>query len=300
MTCLSILLFATMLFGQGQDRGIITGLVTDKSGAAVPGATVTITDEATGVNTIVNTTSAGNFSTPPLVLGSYKVQVELTGFKTFVKPGVQVASGATVRVDATLDVGQVSETVEVKTSNVDVNVSTAEVSHVLGEKYYHDLPVVMGSDIRLAESLLAMQPGYVPMRPNGCAIFRGSQFQSRMNGGQTMAMENYLDGASFGSAIDHNNTQERSVPYDSVKEMKIIESNFSAQYGRTSGGFVEYTTKSGTSSFHGSAYDYYNYQGFNATGEITKRKRRLSVKKTGDFWLVGQSYIPKLVRWQEA
>jgi hypothetical protein len=84
MTCLSILSLASMLFGQGQDRGIITGLVTDKSGAAVPGATVTITDEATGVKTIVDTTSAGNFSTPPLVLGSYKVQVELTGFKTFV------------------------------------------------------------------------------------------------------------------------------------------------------------------------------------------------------------------------
>src|SRR5258708_38523159 len=111
----------------------------------------------------------------------------------------------------------------------------------------------MGSDIRLAESLLAMQPGYVPMRPNGCAIFRGSQFQSRMNGGQTMAMENYLDGASFGSAIDHNNTQERSVPFDSVQETTIVTDNFSAQYGRTSGGLMAYTTKSGTAAFHGNS-----------------------------------------------
>jgi len=293
LTFLSVLVFTGLVAGQGQDRGIITGLVTDKSGAAVPSATVTITNEATGVNTVVSTTSAGNYSTPPLVLGSYKVQVESTGFKTSVQPGVQVTSGATVRVDASLEVGQVSETVEVKTSTVDVNVETAEVSHVLGEKYYHDLPVVMGSDIRLAESLLAMQPGYVPMRPNGCAIFRGSQFQSRMNGGQTMAMENYLDGASFGSAIDHNNTQERSVPYDSVKEMKIIESNFSAQYGRTSGGFVEYTTKSGTSSFHGSAYDYYNYQGFNATGEIIKQKAP-ERKNNWGFLVGGPVYIPKL------
>ena len=293
MTLLSVMVFTGLLAGQGQDRGIITGLVTDKSGASVSGATVTVTNEATGVNTVVSTTSAGNYATPPLVLGTYKVQVELTGFKTSLQPGVQVASGATVRVDASLEVGQVSETVEVKTSNVDVNVETAEVSHVLGEKYYHDLPVVMGSDIRLAESLLAMQPGYVPMRPNGCAIFRGSQFQSRMNGGQTMAMENYLDGASFGSAIDHNNTQERSVPYDAVKEMKIIESNFSAQYGRTSGGFVEYTTKSGTSSFHGSAYDYYNYQGFNATGEIIKQKAP-ERKNNWGFLVGGPVYIPKL------
>jgi hypothetical protein len=292
-TIFSILALAGSLFGQGQDRGIITGIVTDKSGAAVAGATVTITDEATGVKTVVSTTSAGNFSTPPLVLGIYKVRVEMAGFKISEQSGVSVASGATVRVDSTLDVGQVSETVEVKTSNVDVNVSTAEVSHVLGEKYYHDLPVVMGSDIRLAESLLAMQPGYVPMRPNGCAIFRGSQFQSRMNGGQTMAMENYLDGASFGSAIDHNNTQERSVPYDSVKEMKIIESNFSAQYGRTSGGFVEYTTKSGTSAFHGSAYDYYNYQGLNATGEIIKSKPP-ERKNNWGFLVGGPVAIPKL------
>jgi hypothetical protein len=293
LTFLSILIFTGLLAGQGQDRGVITGIVTDKTGAAVSGATVTITSEATGVKTVVSTTSAGNFSTPPLVLGSYKVEVGLKGFKTSVQSGIQVASGATVRVDAVLEVGQVSETVQVETSTTDVNVETAEVSHVLGEKYYHDLPVVMGSDIRLAESLLAMQPGYVPMRPNGCAIFRGSQFQSRMNGGQTMAMENYLDGASFGSAIDHNNTQERSVPYDSVKEMKIIESNFSAQYGRTSGGFVEYTTKSGTSSFHGSAYDYYNYQGLNATGELIAKKAP-ERKNNWGFLVGGPVVIPKL------
>src|SRR6202011_4407328 len=74
MALLSVLVFTGLLAGQGQDRGIITGLVTDKSGAAVPGATVTITSDATGVNTVVSTTSAGNYSTPPLVLGSYKVQ----------------------------------------------------------------------------------------------------------------------------------------------------------------------------------------------------------------------------------
>ena len=264
----SLLGFVGSLFGQGQDRGIITGLVTDNTGAAIPEAVVTITNEATQDKTVVSTSSAGNYSTPPLILGTYRVQVEKTGFKPFVRTSIPLVSGATYRMDATLDVGSTTESVAVEASVVDINVSNPEVSSILGAKYYQDLPVVMGSDIRLAESLLNVQPGYVPMRPNGDPIFRGSQFMSRMNGGQTMAMENYLDGASFGSAIDHNNTQERSVPYDSVQEMKIIDSNFSAQYGRTSGGFVEYTTKSGTSTFHGSAYDYYNYQGLNAKGEL--------------------------------
>jgi hypothetical protein len=187
----------------------------------------------------------------------------------------------------------VSETVEVQASNVEVNMSNPEVSQVLGEKYYHDLPVVMGADIRLAESLLGVEPGYVPMRPNGCPIFRGSQFESRMNGGQIMAMENYLDGASYGSAIDHNNTQERSVPFDSVAETKILTSNFSAQYGRTSGGFVAYTTKSGTSAFHGGFYDYYGYQGLNATGELIKAKTPTRNENWG-FLIGGPVVIPKL------
>ena len=143
LTGVSILALAGVLFGQGQDRGVITGLVTDKTGGAIPSATVTVASEATGEQIVVETSSAGNFTTTPLVLGSYRVQVEKSGFKMFVATGVVVTSGATVRLDATLDVGQVTETVEVKTSNVEVNVSNAEVSQVLGEKYYHDLPVVM-------------------------------------------------------------------------------------------------------------------------------------------------------------
>jgi hypothetical protein len=290
---ISILALAGALFGQGQDRGVITGLVTDKTGSAMPSATVTVASEATGERIVVETSSAGNFTTTPLVLGSYRVQVEKSGFKVFVASGVLVTSGATVRLDATLDVGQVTETVEVKESNVEVNVSNAEVSQVLGEKYYRDLPVVMSGDIRLAESLLQVQPGYVPTRPFACSSFRGSQYESRMNGGQTMAMENYLDGASFGSAIDHNGTQERSVPFDSVKETKIIESNFSAQYGHTSGGFVEYTTKSGSSAFHGSAYNYYNYQGLNATGELLAVKPAQRGENWG-FSVGGPVVIPKV------
>lgn len=289
---ISLLALTCQLFGQGQDRGVITGLVTDNTGSAVTQAKVTVTNQATGDKISVDTSSAGNYTTPPLILGSYKVEVEKTGFKTFIAQNVNLPTG-TIRLDATLAVGNVTETVEVQASPVEINVSNAEVTQVLGEKYYKDLPVVMGADIRLAESLLANEPGYVPMRPNGCPIFRGSQFQSRLNGGQTMAMENYLDGASFGSAIDHNNTQERSVPYDSVKETKVITDNFSAQYGRTSGGFVEYTTKSGSSSFHGGVYNYYNYQGLNATGELIKQKTPTRNENWG-FLVGGPVVIPKL------
>lgn len=243
---------------QFADRAIITGVVTDASGAAVPDARVTITDEQTGVKTVVGSNSAGNYSTPPLILGTYRVDIEKQGFKTFSRNGYSLTGGQTIRVDAKLDVGGTSESVQVEASTTEfVNTETATVQHTIGESYYHDLPAVMGADIRLAESLLQLQPGYVPMQPNGDAVFRGSQFTSRMNGGQTMATENWFDGAAFGYAEGHQQTQESSIPYPSVREMTVVQNTFSAQYGHTSGGFITYTTKSGTSKLHGNLYDFY-------------------------------------------
>jgi hypothetical protein len=243
---------------QFADRAVITGVVTDASGAAIPDARVTITDEQTGVKTVVGSNSAGNYSTPPLILGRYRVDIEKQGFKTFSRTGYSLTGGQMVRVDAKLDIGATSETVQVEASTTEfVNTESATVQHTIGETYYHDLPAVMGADIRLAESLLQLQPGYVPMQPNGDAIFRGSQFTSRMNGGQTMATENWFDGAAFGYAEGHQQTQESSIPYPSVREMTVVQNTFSAQYGHTSGGFITYTTKSGTSKLHGNVYDFY-------------------------------------------
>lgn len=245
-------------YGQFADRAVITGVVTDASGAAVPDARVTVTDQATGVKTVIGTNSAGNYSTPPLILGTYTVEVEKQGFKTYSQANIAATGGQTIRADAKLDVGAATETVKVEASvNELVNSENATVQHTVGEAYYKDLPAVMGADIRLAESLLQLQPGYVPMQPNGDAIFRGSQFTSRMNGGQTMATENWFDGAAFGYAEGHQQTQESSIPYDSVREMTVVQNTFSAQYGHTSGGFITYTTKSGTSKLHGTLYDFY-------------------------------------------
>ena len=252
-------------YAQLADRAVITGVVTDPSGAAIPDARVTITDEQTSVKTIVGTNSAGNYSTPPLILSTYRVEVEKPGFKVFSQTGNALTGGQTVRVDAKLDIGATTETVRVEAGAELVNTENATVQHTIGEEYYHDLPAVMGADIRLAESLLQLQPGYVPMQPNGDAIFRGSQFTSRMNGGQTMATENWFDGAAFGYAEGHQQTQESSIPYPSVREMTVVQNTFSAQYGHTSGGFITYTTKSGTNKLHGNLYDFYTNNKFDAS-----------------------------------
>lgn len=282
-----------ILYGQGSDRGIITGLVSDASGAAVPNATVTLINQDTAVKTVVKTTGDGNYASPPLILGTYTVQVEVQGFKTFTRPGIILTGGSNYRQDVALELGAVTQTVEVKSASEMVNVENAEVSSTLNTQYYHDLPVVMGMDVRLAEAQLVVQPGYTPMLPNGDSIFRGSQFNSRINGGQVFATENYLDGASYGSAIDHNGTQERQPPYDGIAEMKVIDSTMSAQYGRTSGGLILYTTKSGTSSLHGQAYEYNNTTDFNARGELIPT-RAPNITNTSGYSMGGPVVLPKI------
>lgn len=259
LLCLCLTAFlsiSSVLFGQGVDRAVVGGLITDTTGAAVPDARVTITNKDTGVKFVVPTDSAGAYGTPLLVLGTYSVQVEKEGFETFRRSDIILTGGVHFRQDVVLQVGRTTTTIEVKAATGMINTQTPEVSHSLGQRYYEDLPAVMGADIRLAEQLLQVQPGYIPLAPNGDAMFRGSQFQSRINGGQTMSTENWFDGAAFGYAEGHSQTQESSLPYDSVKEMKVILNQFSAQYGHTSGGFIQYTTKSGTNDFHGSIYDY--------------------------------------------
>src|SRR5258706_8460720 len=297
--CVFVALSGQSLYAQQADRAVITGIVTDASGSAVPDAKVTITGQETGSKTIVGTNSAGNYSTPPLTLGTYTLEVEKEGFKLASSHGIVVTGAQTYRQDVQLQLGSVTQSVTVEGGAEQLNTENATVSHTIGETYYRDLPAVMGSDIRLAESLLQLQPGFVPMQPNGDAIFRGSQFTSRINGGQTMATENWFDGAAFGYAEGHQGTQESSVPYTSVQEMTVVENTFSAQYGHTSGGFITYTTKSGTEQFYGDVYNFFTNDKLDAgnfffTHKIPNKKLPLTPDKLGAA--IGGP-VPKVNKW---
>ena len=187
----------------------------------MPGASVTIRNEATGVEVVLTTNESGAYSSPPLVLGRYSVTVDLTGFKKMVSSGIVLQGGDTIRQDVALQVGDLAESVEVRGAT-GISETRPDVSHTVDEKYYQDLPFVTGSDVRLAESVLLMQPGYLPMRPNGDPMFRGSQFNSRINGGQAMATENFFDGAAFGYASGHQQSHESTPPVEAIQEVKVI------------------------------------------------------------------------------
>jgi carboxypeptidase family protein len=267
------------LLAQRSDRAIIGGVVSDAQGSGVPGAAVTVKNEATGVETDLVTNSAGAYTTAPLVLGTYTVSVNLTGFKKAVATGIVLRPGDVVRHDVVLQVGALTESIEV--SGESVESTRPDVSHSVNEKYYSDLPIVTAADVRLAESVLQMQPGYLPMTPNGDPMFRGSQFGSRINGGQIRATENFFDGGAFGYASGHQQSQESAPPVDSIQEVTVITTTYSAQYGHTSGGFIEYTSKSGTNKLHASAYSYLADDALNSKGFFTTKKTPVDNKNWG-------------------
>ncbi len=289
----ALALFAVSLLAQRADRATITGIVTDPSGNVVPNAKVIVRNEGTGVETVLTTNDAGAYTSPLLTLGTYTVTVEHQGFKTFVRSGITLTGGQVYRQDATLELGTVTERVEVSAAAELINTAQPEVTNTVDQTYYKNLPVVMGADIRLAEAMLLLQPGYFPMKPNGDPMFRGSQFASRMNGGQTFGMENFFDGAAFGYAAGHQQSHESAPSIEAIQEMKVTNSMYSAQYGHTTGGTVEYTSKSGTNELHGSFYEYFANDKLNARGFFPDRASKQRSNAFG-FTIGGPVVLPKL------
>ncbi len=281
---------AAQLLAQA-DRGIITGLVSDPQGAPVPNAPVQITDSHTGVVTNLKTTSDGNYSSPPLIIGTYEVAVQLPGFRAFKASSINLASGQTFRQDIPLQVGKVEQSVVVNAEAQQLNPDNAQVSGSVDQRLYASLPAVFAGENRVPEAQLYTFPTFVA--PTQGNIYPNSAFGARINGGQRSDFENFLDGASYGEVSGHNGTQERSAPYESIQEARIIDNTFSAQYGHTSGGFVEYTTKSGTSEYHGEVYEYFDNDKLQARGEIAPIRPPVRQNQYG-FTLGGPIIIPKV------
>jgi len=135
LVVLAVLGFTTSVQAQRSDRAILTGVVTDPGGSSVAGATVRIRNEGTGVETVLTTNDAGAYTTPPLVLGTYSVSVDHSGFKTSVNSGILLSGGEVVRQDMILQIGAVTESVEVKAGAVELNVTQPDVTHTLDQKY---------------------------------------------------------------------------------------------------------------------------------------------------------------------
>jgi hypothetical protein len=245
----ALLCFTLSLWGQGTTSRI-TGTVLDQSGAAVPGATVTLTNEGTQATFTTTTSQTGTYFFEAVQSGLYSVAVEAQGFRKFISRENRVAIGQPTTVNATLDVGNVSEQVEVAATAEQVQTSTSgNFGNLIQERVIKDLPIV-GARGRNPLDLVRLQPGVV----SGAATGGGTH----VNGARDRAWNFTLDGIDTNetSAGGSNFSPIRTNP-DGLAEFRVITSNATAEYGRSSGGNVALVSKSGSNEFHGRGFWFY-------------------------------------------
>jgi hypothetical protein len=237
--------------------GTIQGNVEDSSGAAVPNAQITITNQDTGVVRNASSTADGVYNVPSLLPGKYIVEARAAGFNPAQVKDVQLSVGSDTRVDLKLQVGQVTQQVTVTEAIPTVETTSAEVSQVVTQQLIQQIPL----NARDIQQLAVVNPGVQWMKTS----FGGNQLSVSgdrpsnnryLQEGMDMTWSYKLAPISLASGI--------LLGTEAVKEFKVMTSNFTVEYGEQSGGVVNTLFKSGTNSLHGSAYEYYRNSTFDA------------------------------------
>ena len=232
--------------------GNIFGTVTDKAGAVVPNATVTVTDESKGTSVETQSNASGDYTVQHLIPDTYDIKVNAGGFKTFAQNGITVAASSSAKVDAALEVGGGSETVTVNSDTVpELKADQADVSTVFSQRTVDNLPLVN----RNFTSLQLLLPGAQQLGWSHAA-------DENPQGSQQIQ----IDGQAFGGVayeLDGTDNQDPILgiivvnpALDAITEAKIATQNFDAEFGKAVSAVVTVQTKSGSNDFHGSAFDY--------------------------------------------
>jgi hypothetical protein len=238
----------------------INGVVTDPSGAAVSGAKVSAKDLDRGTVYPTATDAGGYYSLPRLQVGRYEVRVENPGFQSAVQPDIVLQLNQSAKVDFSLQVGNVNQTVEVTTAAPILETQSTQLGTVIDAKTNVQLPLATRNYVQL--TLLA--PGAVTTNPS---TFTGAQSsfgggRPLINGNREQANNFLLDG------MDNNQISENAVAYtpsvDAIQEFNMISQNASAEFGNFMGGIISVSTKGGTNAFHGDAFEFFRNDKLNA------------------------------------
>jgi outer membrane receptor protein involved in Fe transport len=266
---LLVLLIASTALPLAAQTAQITGRVVDSSGGVITGAKVSVRNIETGVARSVDTNDQGYYAAPLLTRGQYEVIAEMTGFRSARQTGVTLDEGQILRADFTLEVGQVSERVEVSASAPLLQTEDTSLSAVVTNKSVVDLPLVGRNPLALA----ALQAG---VRATGrfgdlpVSSFDGSR--ASIAGGPPSANNYMVDGVAAENFTSGGMNVTLSV--DATEEFRVITKNPSAEYGRTAGGVINVISKSGSNQFHGTAYEFHRNKVLNANDFFSNRANR--------------------------
>ncbi len=295
MRSLVLLVAALASLSAQEYRATLLGLVSDPSGAAVSGARVMATNLASGVTVRSESNQTGNYLIPFLLPGSYRLEVEKAGFKSFERAPLELRVNDRVRLDVPLEIGEVTERVTVTAEAPLVEASTASRGQIIENRKITDLPIggknpfmLMGlsAGVQFAGSLQYARPFDV-----------GSSSDVSINGGRRGINEFQIDGVSDNVGIGARPTVAYVPPVEATQEFKVQTNTYDAQYGRTGGGIISVSVKPGSNAWHGAAYEYLRRTGLEANTFANNAYARPRTERTVDqygFELDGPLTIPRL------
>ena len=272
---------AACLLGQA-DRGNIAGTISDPTGAVVPNVSIMIVQDGTNASLKTVTSPNGTFALFNLPVGTYTLKAEAAGFRRQEVTGIKVEVNQQARVDLTLQVGEVTQTVEVAASASLIQTESTDVGTVLDSKNFRNLPLTLGGGIRNPSAFIFLSPGVSP----------GNTWEKHIGGGGSFNDQIYYDGIAL-SRGDLANDAEVNPSVDAVAEFKLIANNYSAEYTHALSGVTSFTIKSGTNSLHGSAFEFLANDKLDARGFFNPRKAPRKQNEWG-FTVGGPVLLPKV------
>ena len=230
------------------DRGSITGIVTDSTGAGITGAKVTVTNNARGTQNSTVTTGAGNYSIPELAAGEYSVTVVAPGFHDLIRNGITVSVGETARVDLAMGVGQATATITVTADAPLLQTDSPQNNVEVTTRDLNELPINISGvgAVRDPMGFAALVPGTIA----------GGWNDIHIQGSPATTYRVFMDGLDDTSAVKGAISDEQQPSVESLAEESLMINDYSAQYGQAGGGIFNYTSKSGTNTLHGTLFNY--------------------------------------------
>src|SRR5271170_7659148 len=250
------------------ENGSVVGTIHDSSGAAIPGANVTVTNKATGIQSIVTSNGSGDYEALSLRVGTYTISASAQGFATAVAENITISVGNRQRIDLTLKPGQAQTTVEVSGVSLQLETESSERGQTITNYQSEALPLVS----RNYSDLLALVTGsrQAPTAATTSSISSlVRQGAYNVNGQRSMFNNFLLDGMdnnAYGESNQGFDNQIIAVPPDSVAQFSVVTNNESAEYGRSSGATINVASASGTNQFHATLYEFLRNTDLNADG----------------------------------
>ena len=271
--CLTLLCICMAVQVSAQvNNASLTGLVTDSAGAVVPNASVMVKNKATDVESTTTTDSSGYYTFASLPVGSYTVTVELPGFKKSIRENINLEVGQKARIDTSLEVGAVSESVVVGSAPQLLTTQEATTGGVIENRMVAQLPL----SGRNWDDLIALVPGVQADRytEEGGGTANGRTGGANVHGVRSLQNNYVLDGVdnnSISENVQELTTQVARPSVDSIQEFKVSTNPYSAENGRSPGALISVTTKSGGNNFHGTLYEFHRNRIFDANNFFNNR-----------------------------